>query len=128
MTVQQVLVSLTMFDLLFYDWQQLPFTCSYTPGKRSMGMVLAGYFAILAVVVPVVTLIVRAGSEFTGTFLITGPVLAAVWMWARLRRLEGWGEAKLLYEDLPSSMPDLGIRELTWGPALSQAAPQKEAN
>jgi hypothetical protein len=32
----QVLISLTLFNCLFYGWQQLPFTCSYVPGKRPM--------------------------------------------------------------------------------------------
>ena len=29
MTLLQLLLSLAVFDVLFYSWQQLPFTCSY---------------------------------------------------------------------------------------------------
>lgn len=113
LTVLQVLVSLTMFDLLFDSWQQLPFTCSYSPGKRPLVAVLAKYFVVLTVLVPVLAIVVRAGAEFNGLFLIYCPVCAAVWIWARRRRLEGWGESVILYEDVPGDMPNLGIRELT---------------
>jgi len=115
LTVLQVLVSLTMFDLLFDSWQQLPFTCSYSPGKRPLVAVLAKYFVVLTVLVPVLAIVVRAGAEFNGLFLIYCPVCAAVWIWARRRRLEGWGDSVILYEDVPGDMPNLGIRELTWG-------------
>ena len=105
LTVLQVLVSLTMFDLLFDSWQQLPFTCSYSPGKRPLVAVLAKYFVVLAMLVPALAIIVRAGAEFNGLFLIYCPVLAAVWIWARRRRLEGWGESAMLYEDVPGTCP-----------------------
>jgi hypothetical protein len=116
LTTLQVLVSLTMFELLFDSWQQLPFTCSYTPGKRSLVAVVAGYFAVLGMVVPVLALVVRAGAEFNFLFAIYGPLFAGVWIWARRRRRQGWGESVILYEDLPGGMPKLGIDELTWGP------------
>ena len=115
LTVLQVLVSLTMFELLFDSWQQLPFACSYSPGKRPLVTIAAKYFVVLAILVPALAIVVRAGAEFNGLFLIYGPIFAAIWMWARRRRLEGWGESVLLYEDVPGDMPNLGIRELTWG-------------
>ncbi len=43
----QLLLTMGMFELLFYSWQQLPFACSYTPGKRSLMSVLSGYLAVL---------------------------------------------------------------------------------
>jgi hypothetical protein len=114
MTVLQILVSLTAFELLFYSWQQLPFTCSYTPGKHPLSLVLGAYFAVLAFLVPLLTLIARAGAEFNALFLAYFPLFVAAWIAARRRRLQGWGDAPLLYEDLPTGMPNLGIRELNW--------------
>lgn len=114
MTVQQVLVSLTIFDVLFNDWQQLPFTCSYTPGKRPLSMLVATWFFVLAMLVPLMALMIRALSEFMSVFLIYFPAFAAIWIWAHRRRRQGWGESKILYEDIPGDMPNLGIRELTW--------------
>ena len=115
LTALQVLVSLTMFELIFDGWQQLPFTCSYSPGRRPLVAVVAKYFVVLAMVVPALAIIIRAGAEFNGLFLIYAPICAAIWIWARRRRLEGWGESVLLYDDVPGGMPNLGIRELTWG-------------
>ena len=47
MAVLQILVSLTTFDLLFNEWQQLPFTCSYLPGKRPLMNVAGSWIAVL---------------------------------------------------------------------------------
>jgi hypothetical protein len=115
LTVLEVLATLTIFELLFDGWQRLPFTCSYSPGKRSPVMVLAGYFAALAVGVPILAIIVRAGAEFGGVFAFYCPMFAAVWIWARRRRLDGWGESPLQYEEAPDRLPDLGIKEIGWG-------------
>jgi hypothetical protein len=76
---------------------------------------VAKYFVVLAMVVPALAIIIRAGAEFNGLFLIYAPICAAIWIWARRRRLEGWGESVLLYDEVPGDMPNLGIRELTWG-------------
>lgn len=72
----QVLVSLSMFEMLFYGWQQLPFTCSYVPGKRPLIAVFAGYLATLWVLVPALCRIIAAMSQFTELFLFTFAVLA----------------------------------------------------
>jgi len=114
MTTLQLLTSLTFFEFLFYSWQQFPFTCAYIPGKRPLVAIIGMYFALLALVVPILSVIIRAGSDFGGLFVIYGPIFAGVWFWARLRRLEGWGESVLVYEDPGDSMPQLGIRELAW--------------
>jgi len=114
MTSLQILISLTIFELLFYSWQQLPFTCSYTPGKRPLILILGGYLGVLGMIVPALSLSVRAGSEFIELFAVYLAFFGGIWIGARKRRREGWGDAKLLYEDLPEGVPDLGIHELTW--------------
>ena len=72
MTVLQVLVSLTTFDLLFYDWQQLPFTCSYVPGKRPLMSLVASWIAVLCVVTPMLTIIISTVARMPELFLIYG--------------------------------------------------------
>ena len=114
MTSLQLLISLTMFERLFYSWQQLPFTCSYTPGKRPLILILGGYLGVLGAIVPLLSLWVRAGSEFIELFGVYLAFFGGIWIWARVRRRDGWGDARLLYEDLPEGVPDLGIHELTW--------------
>ena len=38
----------------------------------------------------------------------------AIWIWLRRQRREGWGEAKLIYEDVPEVVTDLGIKDITY--------------
>jgi len=114
-TVFQVVVSLTIFDLLFDGWQQLPFTCSYVPGKRPMVAIAAGYMGALCALVPLLTLMIATAAQFPLLLTIYGPFFGGIWIWARARRREGWGEDPLLYEDLPEGMPNLGIAEMGWG-------------
>jgi hypothetical protein len=117
MTSLELLVSLTAFEALFYSWQQLPFTCSYAPGKRTLVEVLGIWLVVLGAVVPFLATITAAISQFTGLFLVCAVVFGAGWLWVRRERLEGWGEARLIYEDLAESVPNLGIGELShkWG-------------
>jgi hypothetical protein len=106
----QLLLTLAIFEMLFYSWQQLPFTCSYTPGKRTLMSVLGGYLAVLMFVVPALSILIATLAQMTEIFFPGAAALAAVWLWMRVRRREGWGESKLLYEDLPVVAPDLGLR------------------
>jgi hypothetical protein len=113
MTTLELLVSLTAFELLFYSWQQLPFTCSYAPGKRTPVEVLGIWLVVLGALVPVLARIIATMSQFTVSFLILALILGVTWLWARSQRLEGWGEACLIYEDLAEYVPNLGIGELS---------------
>ncbi|MBV9507182.1 MAG: hypothetical protein JO323_19480 [Acidobacteriia bacterium] len=113
MTVLELLVSLTAFELLFYSWQQLPFACSYVPGKKTLVMVLGSWIGVLGVLVPLLARNIAAMSQLPELFLIFAFVYGAVWIWARNYRREGWGEARLIYEDLPDAPPNLGISEMS---------------
>jgi putative ABC transport system permease protein len=115
MTILQALVSLTIFELRFYDWQRLPFTCSYVPGKRPMVLVLAGYMVLLCAVVPILAICISVAAQVTGLFFALLGVFGGVWIGACRRRREGWGESKIEYEDLFQKIPDLGIKEMTYG-------------
>ncbi len=114
MTVLELLVSLTMFEALFYSWQQLPFTCSYVPGKRTLVEVLGIWFAVLTIFVPFVAKIIASMSEWNELFFIFAIVFAMIWLWARRLRLEGWGEARLMFEDLSDTVPHLGTHEMSY--------------
>ena len=114
MTILQLLISLSLFELLFYSWQKLPFTCSYVPGQRSLVSIVAGYFALLCAVVPIVSVMIAVGSQVSFLFPFYLLNFSGLWLWLRKRRREGWGEAKLIYEDLPAVATDLGIKEMTY--------------
>lgn len=113
----QVLVSLTMFEVLFTGWQKLPFTCSYLPGKRPMMEILARALAAFGVLVPLLVVAVRAGSFMWEAFVFYGAIFAGIWWWARRRRLDGWGEVRLIYHDVNETVANLGISELSYRPS-----------
>jgi hypothetical protein len=130
MTVLQVLVSLTTFDLMFDDWLQLPFTCTYVPGRKSLMSLVATWIAVLVVVTPLLAIIISTVARMPELFLIYGICFAGDWIWARRRRLDGWGETRLIYEDLPGNapglgIPDLGIKDMTYPAGQHPAAAVK---
>jgi hypothetical protein len=114
MMVLQVIVSLTLFDLLFYGWQQPPFACSYVPGRRPMVAIVAGYMGVLCAIVPMLTVIIATAAKFPPLFVAFLFFFGGIAIWARKRRLDGWGEDRLFYEELPEGVPDLGITEMSW--------------
>ena len=120
MTVLQLLVSLTIFEILFQSWQRFPFTCSYRPGRKPLVGVLAQYIVMLGVVVPVLTVVIATAARFAPLFWIYLAGFAGLWLKMRATRREGWGEAKILYEDPGDAVADLGIKELTYGGVEAQ--------
>jgi len=124
-TIFQLVVALAAFDVLFNSWQQLPFTCTYVPGKTSL-LVAAGFWLeSLGVLLPLLSVMIAAASRITGIFVVYLAIFLALWIWLRRRRREGWGEARLLYEDLGEALLDLGIKDMAYrGPdAAPDAAP-----
>ena len=120
MTILQLLVSLSMFEALFYSWQKLPFTCSHIPGERPLIGLVARYLAMLSAVVPILSLMIAVASQAVFLFPIYLAIFGALWIWLRKQRREGWGEAKLIYEDLSGVVTDLGIKELTYAGTEAQ--------
>src|SRR5215217_7808774 len=99
MTLLQVLVSLTMFEMLFQSWQQLPFACAYRPGKRPLVSILAGYLVTIGAVIPILSIFIAAAGRSGIFFAMLAPGIAGLWLRMRFTRREGWSEALLLYED-----------------------------
>jgi putative ABC transport system permease protein len=120
MTVLQVIVSLSMFEALFQGWQKLPFTCSHIPGDKPLIAVVAKYLALLGAVTPFLSVMVAVTSQMTELFFLFLPVFAGLWLWLRKLRRDGWGETKLIYEDMPAVVSDLGIKELTYAGTEAQ--------
>jgi len=120
MTVLQLLISLSIFEALFYSWQKLPFTCSYVPAERPLVGVVAKYVALLGAVVPILSVVIVAAIQVSFLFPILLAIFGGLWIFLRIRRREGWGEAKLMYEDLPAVVADLGIKEITYAGTAAQ--------
>lgn len=129
MTVFQLVVALAAFDVLFNSWQQLPFTCTYVPGKRSLVVVAGFWVESLGLLLPMLSVMIAAASRMTGIFVVYLAAFVAIRIWLRRRRLEGWGEANLMYEDFGEALLDLGIKDMMYrGPdaAGPAAAPPAE--
>ena len=113
MIALQFLASLGIFETLFYSWQQLPFACSYVPGKRPAVSIVSAYIVVLGILAPLVTVMIAAAARFLPLFVIFATGFGAGWWKLRSMRREGWGEARLMYEDTPAEVLDLGISEIS---------------
>ena len=118
MTLLQILVSLTMFELLFQSWQQLSFTREYRPGKRPLVSIIAGYLATLGAIIPICSIFIAAAGRSVILFALLAPCIAGLWLNMHLARREGWGEAALLYEDAGESILTLGVSGVGHRPPL----------
>jgi hypothetical protein len=112
MTTLQVTVSLIFFEILFQSWQQLPFTCSYRPGKRPLVAIVSGYGATLGALVPVLSLYIGACGKSAILFWILFAMAAPFWLKLHRGRKEGWGDAAMMYEDTGETVLGLGIHEM----------------
>ena len=112
MTTLQVTISLIFFEILFQSWQQLPFTCSYRPGKRPLVAIVSGYGATLGALVPVLSLYIGACGKAAILFWILFAMVAPFWLKLHRGRKEGWGDAAMMYEDTGEAVLRLGIHEM----------------
>jgi hypothetical protein len=114
MIVLQLLVSCCAFELLFNGWQQLPFACSYLPGKSQLATVVAWWVFVLAFLVPMLAKIISLISRMTVGYIAGVVILLALFEWLHRLRREGWGETGLVYEDRDDVVPDLGIGDAAY--------------
>lgn len=108
--ILQGLASMAMFEALFYSWQQLPFACSYAPGQRPVMMILGKFLAAIFMAAPPLAVLIASFSQLPATFVFLVSIFAVAWLRIRYLRRQGWGEAKLIYEDTPDAMADLGLK------------------
>ena len=106
MATMQAFTSLAIFEMLFYSWQQLP----YAPGKKPLASIVGRYLAAVFFLAPVLSILIATVSRLTSLFIFYAVAFAGFWLWMRRRRREGWGEARLIYEDDPEALADLGLR------------------
>ena len=81
---------------------------------------MAKYIALLGAVVPVLAVVIVVATQVSFLFPIFLAIFGSLWIFLRIRRREGWGEAKLLFEDLPAVVADLGIKEITYAGTAAQ--------
>jgi hypothetical protein len=110
MVALESLAALSIFEFLFYSWQKLPFTCAYTPGKKPLASTVGRYLAAIYFLAPALSAIIATASQLFAIFVVFACGFAALWLWARRQRLQGWGESRLLYEDDDETPIGLGVK------------------
>ena len=75
--------------------------------------IVSGYIVVLGILVPMVTVMIAAASRFEPLFVVYGTAFLAGWLKLRSMRREGISEAKLMYEDTPAEILDLGTSDVS---------------
>jgi hypothetical protein len=110
MMALQALASLAIFELLFNTWRQLPFASSYSPGKRPLAVIVGRYLAAIYFLAPALSIVIATVSQMVALFAFFAAAFTALWLWLRRERRQGWGEAKLICDDDPETLGDLGLK------------------
>ena len=97
-----------------------PMALRMTVLQRPLAGVVAKYVALLGAVVPILSVVIVAAIQVSFLFPIFLAIFGGLWIFLRIRRREGWGEAKLIYEDLPAVVANLGIKEITYAGTAAQ--------
>jgi Zn-dependent protease with chaperone function len=74
------------------------------PGNEAVG---AGGDLFLA---PALSIVIATVSQMIALFAFFAAALTALWIWVRRERRQGWGEAKLIYDDDPEALANLGLK------------------
>jgi hypothetical protein len=104
------LVGLVFVHAVLLDWRRIPFTCSYLPGKRLIAhTVVLGFAAFVLFNIAGILLIKVAISSGTRALVIAAVLSVVAWLLWR-RRLAGWRETPLTFDDeMPDQPLQLGL-------------------
>jgi hypothetical protein len=93
-------VGLLLVETVLRDWQRLPFTCTWLPGKRSLAHLVLLAFTAFVVFTNLGVLAVNIGMRSpTHAAGLAAVLCGAVWI-LRRRRQRLWGELPLTFEDV----------------------------
>lgn len=95
-----LLASLTVAELLLYDFDRIPFTSSYLPGRRPLIQTVCIYGAAVAAYVVILGGLIATSIDEPPYYLLAFGLMLAVWARIRQQRLEHWQVGGLEYEEL----------------------------
>jgi hypothetical protein len=101
---------LLLHESLFYEWQKLPFTCSYLPGKENGFVVVLRLLGILSTL-PILNLLVVGCLYNRVLYILFTGALLVIWNAVRYSRRLTWSYTPLRYEE----EPEPAIRTLKLG-------------
>jgi len=96
-----LLLSLALMEALLMQFEKIPFTSSYLPGRRPLVETLLLYGAGVAVYVSALSGLVVVCLQVRAYALGLFAALLAIWIKLRKARREMWGVGKLEFEELP---------------------------
>jgi len=105
-----VLASFALIEVVLSDWNRIPFTCSYLPGKRvlayNLGVLLGAYFVFVYLGARVIGWSVTSVPHT----LVVAALLSIGIFLMRRARLATWGVSALDFEDYdPTALRTLGL-------------------
>jgi hypothetical protein len=111
-TAVTFMAGVLLVELEMADWRRIPFTCSYMPGKRFVGLTLLAGFAAFVVFASVGSGLAWYGrTNPIGSLVVIGVLAAAVWE-RRRRRHRLTRHTPLLFEDtLPTEIEPLRLSQ-----------------
>ena len=101
---------LLLHESLFYEWQKLPFTCSYLPGKENGFVLVLRLLGVLSTL-PILNLFVMACLYTPVLYVVVTGALLVIWNAVRYSRRLTWSYTPLRYEE----EPDPAVRTLRLG-------------
>jgi hypothetical protein len=96
-----LLLSLALMELLLIQFDKIPFTSSYLPGRRPVIETVMIYVASLGLYVFALSGIVNWCLQSLVSALALLGILLAVWLTMRKGRMENWEAGQIEFEELP---------------------------
>lgn len=91
---------LVCYEWVFTDWQKLPFTCSHLPGKIP-AWILTLYAVGILGALPIVNGLLLVSLSHPIVYSVLLALLVAIWLGIYSARRLGFGELRLVYDDVP---------------------------
>ncbi|MBI4909077.1 MAG: hypothetical protein HY820_35980 [Acidobacteria bacterium] len=98
------LLTLILIECMLWEWQKVPFVCSYLPGKKNVAVTVVGYWiAFSAYAFSTTRFELACLRDVPRMMILVGLLIATL---AKLRefRLERWGVAPLRFEEAPDEV------------------------
>jgi hypothetical protein len=96
-----LLLSLALMELLLVQFDKIPFTSSYLPGRRPVIETVMIYLVSLGLYVFALSGIVNWCLQSFASALALLGILLTLWLTLRKGRLENWAAGQIEFEELP---------------------------
>jgi len=104
------LLMLILVELMLWEWQKVPFVCSYLPGRRNVALTFILYWFGFSLYALTMTRFEVWSLRSLPRWLILAGLLLAIFAKVRELRRETWGLLPLKYEEEPEkTVETLGL-------------------